>query len=107
MNCRLPCRIRAPYYIDGFSFAGERFACTAPIVNACALQAVHAGHIEPSPLHTGGDHQGMAGYLSAVCKFHIAIWPLQADADCFLRGEDLHSKSLRLYYSPASEIRDA
>src|SRR4029077_12044618 len=74
--------------------------------NTCALETVNARCFQPPPLHSGGDHQSMAGNFISVSHLDDAIRTFRPYADSFLR-EDLHAKALRLYHRTPRQIAAA
>ena len=99
--------IRAADNVYGLVFAGQRFGSSAAVVNAGALQAIHAGNVERAPLHAHGQEQSVAGNLDAIAQFEVAIGTVDAKADGFLRGKNLDVEPSRLRHCAAREIAAA
>ena len=72
---RLAGGIRAAHHVDDFALAGERFGRAAAVVDARALQAVDSRRFQPPPLHSGRNHQRVAGNLVAIGQFDDPVGP--------------------------------
>src|SRR6185312_15112540 len=77
------------------------------VIDACSLQFVDSRSIEPSPLHTAGNHQSVTRDLAAVRKLQDSIGAFRADFNSFLRRQNLHAEALRLNDGPPGQITTA
>src|SRR5579871_71698 len=92
----LTSRVCSPNHINDFAFAGKRFGCPTAVIDAGALQFIHANCIQTPPLNSCRDHERMTGDFTAVCEFNDAIGPFNTKTESFLRGKNLHIKTPRL-----------
>ncbi len=104
---RLSRRIRAADDVDRFALAGNRFRRSAAVINARALQAIDSRGFQAPPLHSGGDHQGVAGNLVAVRHLDDAVGTLGANSHSFLRRQNFHAEALRLHHRSPRQIAAA
>ena len=103
----LPRRIRATHNVDHLALARQGLGGAAAVVDPRALQAVNAGSVQPPPLHSGRDHQRMAGNLVAIGQFDDPVRSLGPHAHRFLRRQDFHSKTPRLHHRTSRQIASA
>src|SRR5690242_10339280 len=80
--------------VYGFALARNGFGSAAAIIHACALEAVDAGNVESAPLNAHGEKKDVTGDFGAVREFQVAIGAFCAKAGGFLRGKNLHAKTL-------------
>ncbi len=97
-------RIRAPDDVDFFTFARQGFRRSSAVVDSGPLQAVDSGRVKLAPLHSAGDHEGVAGNLAVIRQLDDAVGAFQTHADDFLWRENFDSEALRLDDGPAREI---
>ena len=101
---RLTGRIGAAHDVHIVIAAGDRFGRASSVVNAGAGQAIHAGHVQLTPLDSGGDQERLGGDLAAIGQAHDPVRIFDAQGDGFLRREDLRAEAPRLSHGPARQI---
>ena len=57
-----------------------------------------------APLHSGRDHQGVAGDFVSVRQLDDSVRAFRADANRFLRRQNFHSKTLGLHHRAPRQI---
>src|SRR5215469_8239428 len=107
IHCRVPSRVGGPNDVDGLPFAGKSLGRTSTVVDAGSLQSIDSGSLQAAPLHAGCNQKRMTRDLAAVPELKDAVGALGADIQGFLRGKNLHPKTLRLHYRASRQIAPA
>src|SRR3984957_19372391 len=100
----MPRRVRSAHHVNNLTLTRESLSSAAAIVNSCTLQPVDPRSIQPPPLHPGRDHERVTRYLVSVRQLDDSVRPFDADANHFLRRQDLHSETLGLHHGPPRQI---
>src|ERR1700722_9251243 len=91
-------------HINNLALAGQRFRSASTVIDSGALQPFDSRSFEFAPLHSAGDHQRVTGDFGIIGQLDEAIRSLGAHSDCFLRRQNFHAKSLRLYHGAPGQI---
>ena len=101
---RLAGGVRAPYHINDLTLIGQSLRRAAAIVNSSTLQLVYPRSLQPAPLHSARNHEGVARDLVPIRQFNDSVRTFGSDADSFLRSQDFHSETTGLNDGPPGQI---
>ena len=103
----LACGICTADNVDVFIFVGRGFGVGSAVVDACAGEAIHAGDIQATPLHAGGNDYAVAKEFLAGGKFYDAIFALDAEGFGLDRRQDFSAEAFDLGDAAAGEVGSA
>src|SRR5580692_3515589 len=90
--------------VDGFAATRDGFRSAAAVINASALKAIDAGHVQCAPLNAHREKQSVAGNFGAIGELDEAIGAVDAQANYVLGGQNFDAEAAGLRDGAESQI---